>query len=137
MIVALAYYWAALEVSNRKVSLFIISVPAKFLPFVMLFVTLVQGGLRPTLVEATGIVAAHLYLFLTNIWPRVGGGSHIIFTPQWVHRLFGEGDDPATRGFRTGGVPTSAGATITRSKFVPVSSNNTWTHRGQGHRLGS
>jgi Derlin-2/3 len=135
MIVALAYYWVALEDKSRKVNFYIIEAPAKFLPFIMLFVTLVQAGLGPTLVEATGIVAAHLYLFLTNIWPRVAGGPYLIFTPQWVHGLFNEPAAPATTGARAPGITTSAGATVTRSKLVPA--NSQWTHRGQGHRLGS
>lgn len=135
MIVAFAYYWVSLEDRSRKVNFFIIEAPAKFLPFIMLFVTLVQAGLEATLVEATGIVAAHLYLFLTHIWPKVAGGPNLIFTPQWVHGIFNGPADPATAGTRVPGITTSAGATITRSKFVPA--NNQWTHRGQGHRLGS
>jgi len=141
MILALAYYWTALENKNNSVNFFIVRFPVKYLPWVMIFVTLVVEGVNSALVEGTGIVAAHLYLFLTNIWPRVAGGRHIIYTPQWIHGLFEERGDPATGGIRAGVPPSVAAAgpaggaaTTGRTMFAP---SGTWTHRGQGHRLGS
>jgi len=141
MTMALAYYWTALENKNNSVNFFIVRFPVKYLPWVMIFVTLVAEDVNSALVEGTGIIAAHLYLFLTNIWPRVAGGRHVIYTPQWIHGLFEERSDPATRGIRAG-VPPSVAATgpaggagaTGRSMFAP---SGTWTHRGQGHRLGS
>ncbi|RPA96503.1 DER1-domain-containing protein [Choiromyces venosus 120613-1] len=134
MTLALAYYWTALENKNNSVHFFIVRFPVKYLPWVMIFVTLVTDGLDPALVEGTGIIAAHLYLFLTNIWPRVAGGRHVIYTPQWIHGLFEERGDPAARGIRAG-VPPSVAADATGRRMFTAS--GTWTHRGQGHRLGS
>jgi len=145
LILALAYYWTALEDSGKKVSFFIATFPVKFLPLVMLAMTFVQAGAGATLVEATGLVAAHLYLFLTDIYPRFGGGRNFLVTPNWVHALFaGVGDNasgprpragtgPSTRPAAPGVASTAAASG--RGIFAPV--GNQWTHRGQGHRLGS
>lgn len=145
LILALAYYWTALEPSSGKVSFFIATFPVKFLPLVMLAMTFVQAGTGAALVEATGLVAAHLYLFLTDIYPRFGGGRNFLETPNWVHALFaGVGDNasgprpraatgPSTRPV----APGTAGATTASGRGIFTPANNQWTHRGQGHRLGS
>lgn len=143
LILALAYYWTALEDSSKKVSFFIATFPVKFLPLVMLAMTFVQAGTGAALVEATGIVAAHLYLFLTDIYPRVGGGRNFIRTPNWIHALFDAPGDNASgprprapTGPSARPVPTAPGTAASgRGIFAP--SNSQWTHRGQGHRLGS
>lgn len=110
----------------------------------MLAYTFVQAGTNAALVEATGLAAAHLYLFLTDIYPRFGGGRNLIVTPNWVHALFnGVNDNASGPRPRAATGPSirpvvpgaTAAATAGRGIFTPA--DNQWTHRGQGHRLGS
>ena len=51
--------------------------------------TFVIDGSGAALTQLTGLVAAHLYDFLTRIWPTFGGGKNYIFTPQAVKHWFG------------------------------------------------
>jgi len=142
LMLALAYYWTAFEPAASRVNFFIATFPVKFLPFVMLLMTFVQGGLAPTLVEATGLVAAHLYLFLTDIWPRLGGGVNPIFTPEWLNNWMSDRPEPVRAPPpRRASVPAVAvGGDETRatgSMFGGRGGQDAWSHRGQGHRLGS
>ncbi|KAF2788488.1 DER1-domain-containing protein [Melanomma pulvis-pyrius CBS 109.77] len=85
---AFAYTYAQ-DNPTRQVSFFIITFDAKYLPFGMLFITFIIDGPDAALTQATGLVAAHLYDFLTRIWPTFGGGTNYIFTPVTVKRWFG------------------------------------------------
>jgi len=117
---------------------------AKFLPLAMLAMTFVMAGPDPTLKQAMGLVAAHLYDFLTRIWPNHGGGTNYLQTPAVISRAFGADSRvpqarnygsvipgrPAPQG-RTA-APSAAGATSTGwSSSVP-----SWNSRGSGRRLG-
>lgn len=147
LILALTYYCTALEDSSKKAGFFIATFPCKFLPLVMLAYTFVQAGTGAALVEATGLVAAHLYLFITDIYPRFGGGRNFLVTPNWVHALFDGGADnasgprpraatgPSIRPVAPGAAAAATAATSGRGIFTPA--DNQWSHRGQGHRLGS
>lgn len=85
---AFAYTYAQ-DNPTRQVSFFIITFDAKYLPFGMLFITFIIDGPQAAMIQATGLVAAHLYDFLTRIWPTFGGGKNYIFTPATVKRWFG------------------------------------------------
>lgn len=85
---AFAYTYAQ-DNPTRQVSMFIITFDAKYLPFSMLFLTFIIDGPESAMSQATGLIAAHLYDFLTRIWPTFGGGRSYIFTPQTVKRWFG------------------------------------------------
>lgn len=84
---ALAYTYAQ-ENPNRQLSYFIITFSAKWLPYAMLAMTFVMDSPQSALLQATGLVAAHAYDFLTKIWPEQGGGRKYISTPQFVQRWF-------------------------------------------------
>jgi len=83
------------------------------------------------------LVAAHLYDFLTRIWPTFGGGRNYIVTPAFVKRAFGAAPGrPQARGFGTAfaarpNEPERATATG-RSFGV----GGAWDGRGPGRRLG-
>lgn len=140
LILALAYYWAAHEDSSNRVNFFIATFPVKFLPWIMLLITLVQGG--NVLLDLTGLVASHAYLFVTDIWPRFGGGSNLLKGPsdamnRWLERPERPGaprprDVPVTGPVRVGNA--GGGAT---GVFGRASASDGWRHRGQGHVLGS
>lgn len=131
----LAYaYTYAQDNPTRQVSFFIITFDAKYLPFAMLFLTLIMDGPQDALPQATGLLAAHAYDFLTRIWPTFGGGTNYITTPDTVKRWFG-GTPGAQQarpyGFAQQGRTTDSAAT---GRSTGVSSQ--WGERGPGRRLG-
>jgi len=134
---AFAYTYAQ-DNPTRQVSFFIITFDAKYLPFGMLFMTFIIDGPEAAMTQATGLIAAHFFDFMTRIWPTFGGGTNYIFTPVIVKRWFGgtagsvqqraygtaqqarPRDDPAAA--RAAGRSTGFGGQ--------------WDGRGPGNRLG-
>lgn len=140
---SLAYaYTFAQDNPTRQVSFFILTFESKFLPFALLAMSFVMEGPEAALAQVTGLLAAHLYDFLTRIWPTFGGGKNYIFTPQIVKGWFGAAPGSvADRGFghavqgrgRTAGAAGSGAAPSTgRSTGV----SNAWGGLGPGRRLG-
>jgi Derlin-2/3 len=112
---------------NANVTLFVLTFPAKYLPYVMAFITLVSAGPRQAQIQLSGLLAAHLYDFLTRIWPTFGGGREWITTPLVVKRWFNpDSSDVQTRVY---------GTAIQPRQNVPR--DNAWSNqRGPGRRLG-
>ena len=120
---------------NKKVSFFIISFQAVYLPWAILGLTLVLGGPDAALQQGTGLIAAHLYDFLTRLWPTFGGGRNYIHTPSIVRKWFGADQ----RGVKTKGYGTAyrpANQDNPRGTSTGFSFSDSWNHRGAGHRLG-
>lgn len=137
---ALAYLWTAHQPASSRVSFFVATFPAKFLPWVMLLMTMVMQGTQALKVDVSGFLAGHAYVFLTEIWPTVGGGSNLLEGPEaWVEGLINRwqsvtGRSPPPPPPRRGPVePVRVGGRLgaTGSMF-----SSGWNHRGQGHRLG-
>ncbi len=80
-----------------------------------------------------GIITAHLYYYLQEIYPA-SGGTRLLNTPRWLYNLF-----PANT--PDDGIRTSFGATIlnTGSRVQQSSTDGTRQRHswGRGHRLGS
>lgn len=134
LILAFAYTYSQ-DNRGKKVSFFIISFNVIWLPLAMLLMTFIMAGPNAAMNQATGIVAAHLYDFLTRLWPTFGGGKKYISTPAIVKRWFGA-DRPSTqtRGYGTAYRPAAqAPGRGTSSGFGFASA---WGTRGQGRRLG-
>ncbi|PGH11371.1 hypothetical protein AJ80_07162 [Polytolypa hystricis UAMH7299] len=149
LILAFIYTFAQ-DNRGKKATFIIIQIPIEFLPWAMLTLTFVMGGPSAALSEGTGMVAAHLYDFLTRIYPTFGGGRNIINTPRFVKAWFGAdiraqayrtygtayrpatGAAPSSRGAAT---PSSSSASASGSWYSGLGSN--WTGRGAGRRLGS
>ena len=130
LILAFAYTFAQ-ENPNANVSMYIITFPAKYLPFALLFVTLVmeRDGATAAMHQATGLIAAHLYDFLTRIWPTFGGGTNYIITPNFVKSWFIEPGPPRPQ-------PRDYGTAYEPGQRAPPG-NTSWSHqRGPGRRLG-
>ncbi|KAF3925890.1 hypothetical protein ABW20_dc0104715 [Dactylellina cionopaga] len=106
----------------------------------------------------SGIISAHAYEFLTVIWPRYGGGTNLLQTPNWLKWSFEGGPGTrtggagGTRNYGTGYDPRSRDAAApTQSQGMFEGSNTgrttgsnagappaaAWRNRGTGHRLGS
>ncbi|KAM5557022.1 derlin-1.1-like [Rosa sericea] len=87
----IVYVWSR-EFPNARISVYgLVSLKGFYLPYVMLaFNVLVGNPLKP---DMLGIVAGHLYYFLTVLHP-LAGGKFVLKTPLWVHRVvayWGEG----------------------------------------------
>ena len=88
----------------------------------------------------TGILGAHLHLFLTEIWP--GQGGRRVDTRQWFRALFSSTTTGRVeqRAYGTVVPPraeqeTTGGATGT-SSGIGRNAFGGGNFRGQGHRLG-
>ena len=114
----------------------IIQMDIKYFPYVLLIVTLVKDGRTAAFQGAMGIVAAHLYDFLTKYWPEASGSGSFIPTPRFVHAIFPSLNTPVmnVKAYGTAVRPrvyAEGGGTGTGT-----STSTSWNARGQGHRLG-
>lgn len=138
---ALAYTYAT-DNRGKRVTFIMIQIPVEYLPWAMLTFTLVMSGWPAALQEGMGIIAAHLYDFLTRLYPTFQGGRNWIQTPAFVARAFGADRSAFSHkaygtSFRSaaarpagqqGGSSTSSGWTSALG--------GTWGGRGAGRRLG-
>lgn len=145
LILALAYLHVQ-DAPDAMMTFFFFSIRRKYLPACMLLVTFLMAGPYGALLEAFGLVAAHLYDFLTRIWPSYGGGTNPIRTPrmvqQWFAKPFGSG---TTRSYGTAFQARPAGSVGGQSQTGNSSRSSGWTSgftsgswgsRGPGRRLG-
>ncbi|KAF2086913.1 Der1-like protein [Saccharata proteae CBS 121410] len=124
---AVMYTWAQ-DNSNTQVTFFVITVPGRYLPYLYLLVSFVMGGPAVVLHQGTGLLAAHMYDFLTRIWPTFGGGRNVISTPGFLRQWFG-GAAPQQRGY---------GVAFAAREPAPQGRATGWSNqRGPGRRLGS
>ncbi|KAH9822741.1 F-LANa protein [Teratosphaeria destructans] len=141
---ALAYTYAQ-ENPHRQLSYFIITFSAKWLPYAMLAMTFVMASPQEALLQASGLVAAHAYDFVTKIWPEYGGGRRWLTTPQFINQwLAPQAGSTAQRSFGTAytGRPAAQAGSLRQasssggwaSGFSAGGGN--WGSRGQGRRLG-
>ena len=91
---------------------------------------LMSGGNVPR-ASIAGLVASHVYYYLTSIYPNQGGARYLQ-TPQFLKRLF---PSAPTRGFRGGfsGQSASGSSTATNTNSN-LFGRHSW---GSGQRLGS
>lgn len=134
-------YTFALEDPNRQVQFYIVNMPAKYLPYAMLAVTYLMAGPFHTMIQATGIFAAHLYDFLDRIWPEYGAGGKYTNTPLFIQKLFaGTGQPQTNRAYGTAfaGRPANQPAAARGQGNGPLPSSwatgSAWS--GSGRRLG-
>ncbi len=87
--------------------------------------------------QATGLLAAHLYDFLTRLYPTFGGGRNYIRTPAMVQRWFGATrPSTAARGYGTAYRPASQQPSQGTSSGLSRGISSIWGSRGAGRRLG-
>jgi len=127
LLAALAYTYAQ-ENRGKKVRFLIITMDVKWFPFAVCFMTFINHGIMAAQIQLMGIPAAHLYDFLTRLWPTFGGGTKLIKTPLFVSRWFGGGGIPARS-------QVKGPVTIIRPP-PPTTWSSGWGARGQGRRLG-
>ncbi|KAJ5953434.1 hypothetical protein N7454_000330 [Penicillium verhagenii] len=130
-------YTYAQENRGRKAMLWFFEIPMEYLPWAMLLMNMVMNGWPSALSEGTGIVAAHLYDFLTRIYPTFGGGRNYLVTPAAVQRYFSRHTPGAAqRGYGTAFQPSAASQPSQPSRGWTSSIQNPWGGRGAGRRLG-
>lgn len=129
-------YTCTQDARGQKATFIVVQIPAQFVPYAMLLMTLVMAGAGAAKIQATGLVAAHLYDFLTRLYPTFGGGVNLVPTPAFIkrmwqstvagvdHRAYGTAFTPAQRSASASG--SAAGGVLPES----------WRDRGSGHRLG-
>ncbi|PIA42904.1 hypothetical protein AQUCO_02000388v1 [Aquilegia coerulea] len=84
MVFMLLYVWSR-EFPNAQINIYgLVTLKAFYLPWAMLGMDVIFGSqLMPNLL---GILAGHLYYFLTVLHP-LSTGKNILKTPNWVHKL--------------------------------------------------
>ena len=134
LIMALIWTYAQ-EKRGTKVTFFVITIPVMYLPATMLCFTLIRGGWPGVLLECTGILAAHLYDFLTRIYPTYGGGRNFISTPLFVQRFFYKHTpNVGSRGYGTAyQAPPSS---VSQGRTSGFNAGSRWGSWGSGRRLG-
>lgn len=113
----------------------------------MLTFTLVMSGWPAALQEGMGIVAAHLYDFLTRLYPTFQGGRNWIQTPVFVgrafgadrgafsHKAYGTSFRPSASKQAQGGSSSNGGGGSSSSGWTSAL-GGAWGGRGVGRRLG-
>ncbi|CAI7628444.1 unnamed protein product [Penicillium manginii] len=149
LIMAMVYTYSQ-DNRGRRATFIIVPMPVEYLPFAMLAFTLVMGGPNAALSEGMGIVAAHLYDFITRIYPTFGGGRNWIQPPGFVRRYFrGVTSNPTVRPYGTAfrqPAPQPESSTASSSSSGGGSGGgwasafqrtpDAWSGRGAGRRLG-
>ncbi|KAL4950390.1 DER1-domain-containing protein [Aspergillus filifer] len=133
LILAFTYTYSQDNNGTRSM-FFVVEIPTLYLPWARLALTFCMKGWFPAAVELTGIFAAHLYDFLTRIYPTFGGGKNYIVTPAFVQRWF-------TRSLRGGenrvyGQAYRPPNDNEDSQGWSSSVRSAWDSRGSGRRLG-
>lgn len=118
-------YTYAQENRGKKITFYVITMDAKYLPYAILVLTLVMSSPEAAMRDAIGLVAAHLYDFLTVYWPQFGRGFNVIQTPRFMTQWF------ANNGGRKNVTVKNYGIA-----YQPRSMGSSWSSRGQGRRLG-
>jgi Derlin-2/3 len=137
LILALVYT-ASQDDRGNNVMFLVVNIPATWVPLAMLVLTFVLAGPDVAMVQATGLVAAHLHDFLTELYPKFGGGPNYLKTPAFIERFFAVTVPRVVqRAYGTAitnprEAPSTGSSTATAGSVLPES----WQSRGTGHRLG-
>ncbi|GAB4852682.1 ER-associated protein degradation protein [Ancistrocladus abbreviatus] len=96
LVFMLMYVWSR-EFPNAQINIYgLFTLKGFYLPWVMLGLDVIFGS--PLLPNLLGIVAGHLFYFLTVLHP-LAGGKNVLKTPRWVQKLVSRwriGAPPAT-----------------------------------------
>ncbi|KAF6136522.1 hypothetical protein GIB67_035081 [Kingdonia uniflora] len=80
----LLYVWSR-EFPTAQVNIYgLMSLKTFYLPWAMLALDVIFG--LPIMPNLLGIMAGHLYYFLTVLYP-LSNEKHILKTPNWMHKL--------------------------------------------------
>ncbi|KAF4965878.1 hypothetical protein FSARC_6348 [Fusarium sarcochroum] len=128
-------YTTTQDQRGQKTQYIVLTIPAQALPACMIVVTALMGGPSKALVEIEGLLAAHLYDFLTRIWPEFGNGPRLLRTPAWLERLV-QTPRITSRGFGAAVRPNNSASTGSSTGVNTGPLPDSWRTRGRGQRLG-
>ncbi|KAM1072700.1 hypothetical protein FF1_017930 [Malus domestica] len=84
LVFMLVYVWSR-EFPNANVNIYgLVQLKAFYLPWAMLALDVIFGS--PIMPDLLGIIAGHLFYFLTVLHP-LAGGKNILQTPRWVRKI--------------------------------------------------
>ncbi|KAK8944751.1 Derlin-1 [Platanthera zijinensis] len=84
LVFVLLYVWSR-EFPNAQINIYgLFTLQAFYLPWAMLALDILFGA--SPLPDLMGIIAGHLYYYLTVLHP-LAGGKNILKTPMWLHSL--------------------------------------------------
>jgi Derlin-2/3 len=132
-------YTVTQDQRGMKATFYVITIPAQLTPYCMILINLFfPGGTLRMIVQIEGLIAAHLYDFLTRLWPEFGGGRNLIPTPAVLSRLVQTPNmlrrDYGTAFRARGGDGDAASGQSTGASTGPLP--DSWRTRGKGQRLG-
>jgi len=135
LILALVYTFAQ-DNRGKKAHFVIVQIPVQYLPWAMLTLTLIMGGWPAALSEGTGLLAAHMYDFLTRLYPTFQGGRNILQTPAVIEKAFGS--ERSSFSHKAYGSSFRAGRPVQQqgSQGWTSALGGAWGGRGAGQRLG-
>ncbi|THZ02387.1 hypothetical protein D6C93_03264 [Aureobasidium pullulans] len=145
LLLALAYLHVQ-DAPDGMMTFFFFTIRRKYLPGCMLLAAFLMAGPNEAIKQAFGLAAAHLYDFLTRIWPSYGGGTNPISTPLVVQRWFARpAGASTTRAYGTAFQSRPAGSVGAQSQtsssggggWTSGFTSGSWGSRGPGRRLGS
>lgn len=84
LVFMLVYVWSR-EFPNAQINIYgLVTLKAFYLPWAMLALDVIFGS--PLVPDLLGIIAGHLYYFLTVLHP-LATGKNLLKTPKWVQKL--------------------------------------------------
>nr|GME02890.1 derlin-1-like [Ipomoea batatas] len=84
LVFMLLYVWSR-EFPNANINIYgLVTLKAFYLPWAMLCLDVIFGS--PIMPDLLGIIAGHLYYFLTVLHP-LATGKILLKTPNWIHKL--------------------------------------------------
>jgi len=128
LVLSMTYIFAQ-DNPNANVTIYILTFPARYLPYALMLMAVVSDGPNAVWSMLPGLLAGHLFNFLTRIWPTFGGGRNYITTPELVKRWY--------LGMQQPGPETRDYGTAFRPGAAPATGNTGSGNRGPGRRLGS
>uniref|UniRef100_A0A7N2KWX1 Derlin n=1 Tax=Quercus lobata TaxID=97700 RepID=A0A7N2KWX1_QUELO len=121
LVFMLLYVWSR-EFPNAQINIYgLVTFKAFYLPWTMLAMDVIFGS--PLMPDLLGIIAGHLYYFLTVLHP-LAGGKNILETPMWVHKIVAR--------WQIGAQPISRAQPAGRAQPEPTTGT---AFRGRSYRL--
>lgn len=137
LLLAMAYTVTQTQ-RGMTASFYFVKIPAQLTPYAMILVNLLfPGGVSNMILQFEGLVAAHLWEFLTVIWPQYGGsGNSLLPTPPPLVKLVDALSGVTQRVNAVARSQTTGSSTgqATGADSGPLP--DAWKTRGRGQRLG-
>ncbi|KAL6221056.1 hypothetical protein ACLB2K_008808 [Fragaria x ananassa] len=113
LVFMLVYVWSR-EYPNANINLYgLVQLKAFYFPWAMLALDVIFGS--PIWPDLLGIIAGHLYHFLTVLHP-LAGGKNILKTPRWVQKIVARyrigAPPPTSRSQPTGAAAAAPGTGV-------------------------